>query len=106
MKVFFSSKKPKYRNTDAYFNILNKILKDYFELDMDYSQPVHILQEIKMLVASLCKGSFSCVRRSSNSVVHSLAKFAKSISDDVIWIEDPPLPALEFLFFDVNVYLL
>ena len=73
---------------------------------MDYSQLGHILQEIKMLVASLCKGSFSCVRRSGNSVVHSLAKFANSISDDVIWIEDPPLPALEVLFFDVNVYLL
>ena len=69
---------------------------------MDYSQLGHILQEIKMLVASLCKGSFSCVSRFGNSVLHSLAKFAKSIFDNVIWIEDPPPPTLEVLFFDVN----
>ena len=73
---------------------------------MDYSQLGHILQEIKT-VASLCKGSFSYVRRSCNSMVHSLAKFVKSIIDDVMWIEDP-LPALELeaLFFDANVSLL
>ena len=39
-------------------------------------------------------------------MAHSLAKFAKSISDDVIWIKDPSPPALEDLFFDVNSSLL
>ena len=34
-------------------------------------------------------------------MVHSLTRFAKSISDDVIWIEDPPPLALDALFFDV-----
>ena len=73
--------------------------------NMDYSWLGHILQEIKT-VAGLCKGSFSCVRRFGNSVVHSLTKFVKSISDNVIWIEDsPPALELEALFFDVNVSL-
>ena len=39
-------------------------------------------------------------------MAHSLDKFAKSISDDVIWIKDPSPPALEDLFFDVNSSLL
>ena len=73
LNFHWNKQKPKYRNTYACFNILNKILKDYFELDMDYSQLGHILQKIKVLVAGLCKGSFSCVRRSGNSVAHSLA---------------------------------
>ena len=39
-------------------------------------------------------------------MVHSLTKFVKSISDNVIWIEDsPPALELEALFFDVNVSL-
>ena len=71
--------------------------------DMDYSQLGHILQEIKTLVASLCKGSLLCVRRSGNLVTHSLAKFTNYISNIIIWIEDPPL-ALEALFFDVNTF--
>lgn len=72
------------------------------QLDMDYSRLGHILQEIKT-VAGLRKGSLSCVRRSSNSVTQSLAKFTNSISHIVIWIEHPP-PALEVLFFDVNTF--
>ena len=59
-----------------------------------------------MLVAGLRRGSFSFVRRSGNSILHSLAKFAKSISEDVIWMGDPPPLTLEVMFFDVNVYLL
>ena len=66
----------------------------------------HILQEIKMLVADLCNGFFLCVRLSGNSVMHSLVKFAKSISNYVIWIKDFPLPALEAVSFEVNVSLL
>ena len=49
---------------------------------------------------------FLCVKRYGNSVVHYLAKSTKSIFDDVTWIEDPPPPVLEALFFDVNVSLL
>ena len=66
----------------------------------------HILQEIKTLVVGHRNGSFLCVRQSSNSVAHFLAKLAKSISDDVICMKDPPPPAFEALFFDVNASLL
>lgn len=43
-----------------------------------------------MFVAGFHKFFFSCVSKSGNSMVHSLAKFAKSIFDDVVWIEDSP----------------
>ena len=71
--------------------------------DMDYSRLGHILQEIKTLVAGFRKSSFSYVSKFGN---YSLAKFVKSIFDDVIWIEDSPPLVIEDLFFDVNVSLL
>jgi len=54
-------------------------------------------------VAGFRKSSFSYVSKFS---YYSLAKFAKSIFDDVIWIEDSPPLAIEDLFFDVNFSLL
>lgn len=75
--------------------------------EMDCSRPGHILQEIKMLVAGLCNGFFSCYRRSDNSVAHSLVKFAKSISNWLCNLDRRfPPPAIEALSFYVNVPLL
>ena len=34
-------------------------------------------------------------------ILYSLAWFARHISNDVIWIEDPPPPALKSLYFDL-----
>ena len=34
--------------------------------------------------------SFSFVKRDGNCVAHSLAKYAKTISEYVSWLEDPP----------------
>ena len=75
-------------------------------LEMDCSQLGHIFQEIKMLVDGLCNGFFLCVRLSGNSVMHFLVKFAKSISNYVIWIKDFPPPALKAVSFEVNVSIL
>ena len=80
-------------------NVMSKL----FLPNRDYSRLGHILQEIKTLVAGFRKSSFSCVSKSGN---YSLAKFSKSIFDDVIWIEDSTPLAIEDLFFDVNVSLL
>ena len=54
-------------------------------------------------MAGLRNSFFSCVRQSSNSIAHYLVKFAKYISNDVTWMENLSPPALEVLFFDVNV---
>ena len=80
-------------------NVMSKL----FLPNRDYSRLGHILQEIKTLVAGFRKRFFSCVNKSGN---YSLAKFSKSIFDDVIWIEDSTPLAIEDLFFDVNVSLL
>ena len=81
----------------------NNVISKLFLPNRDYSRLGHILQEIKTLVAGFRKRFFSCVNKSGN---YSLAKFSKSIFDDVIWIEDSPPLAIEDLFFDVNFSLL
>ena len=40
------------------------------------------------------------VNRNANGVAHSLARYAKNIVDDVVWLEDSPPPALEALYVD------
>ena len=45
--------------------------------------------------------SFSHVKRGANSVVHSLARFAKNVVDDMYWLEDSPSPALDALYYDL-----
>ena len=44
--------------------------------------------------------SVSHVRRTANCVAHSLAKFAKHIIGERIWMEESPPPALEALYVD------
>ena len=40
------------------------------------------------------------MNRKAKSVAHNLARYAKNIFDDVIWLEDSPPPTLESLFHD------
>lgn len=40
------------------------------------------------------------IRRSANRVAHSLAHYARHISEDIVWLEDLPPPALEDFYLD------
>ena len=43
---------------------------------------------------SLISGSALCLvlsGRSGNSIAHSLAKFARNLADEVVWMEDSPV---------------
>ena len=42
----------------------------------------------------------SKIRRVGNKVAHVLAQHARNLDDDLYWIEDSPLPALEALYHD------
>ena len=44
----------------------------------------------------------SCVSRSANAVAHSLARFGRSVEDEVVWLEDIPPPALQAPYEDSN----
>nr|XP_023924674.1 uncharacterized protein LOC112036081 [Quercus suber] len=40
------------------------------------------------------------VKKDANGVAHSLARFAKTIVEDIFWLKDSPPPALEALYVD------
>ena len=60
----------------------------------------HVIEDIQVLISGLRWAEVRWVKRSANLVAHSLARYAKNISNDVIWLEDDPSPALEPLFHD------
>ena len=43
---------------------------------------------------------FSSICRSANGVAHSLARYAKHLGEDFVWLEDSPPPTLEALYLD------
>ena len=44
---------------------------------------------------------FKAIRRVANGVAHSLARFARNLREEVVWLEEDPPPALEALYVDM-----
>ena len=44
--------------------------------------------------------SVSCVKRSANFVANSLAKYARQIVEELVWLEEPPPFIQKALYFD------
>ena len=59
-----------------------------------------IYDDVCCLAAGLRHVVFSCIRRSANSVAHSLARYANVLDGEVVWLEELPPPACEALLFD------
>ena len=61
-----------------------------------------IYDDIGCLAAGLRYVAFSCIRRSANSVAHSLARYANVLDEKVVWLEDSPPPAHDAFYFDFS----
>ena len=60
----------------------------------------HIYGDIHYLATSFKAWFVSYVKRTTNSVAHSLAKYARHVVDERVWLEEYPSLALEALYFD------
>ena len=58
----------------------------------------HVYEDICAYLNRMQRVSISCIKRGGNMVAHSLAKYAKNITDVVYWIDDSPPPAVEALY--------
>ncbi|XP_023877906.1 uncharacterized protein LOC111990361 [Quercus suber] len=61
-----------------------------------------VYDDIRHLAAGLHFVSFTCIRRSANSVAHSLARYANVLDEEAVWLEDSPPPARDALYFDLS----
>nr|XP_023923653.1 uncharacterized protein LOC112035046 [Quercus suber] len=71
---------------------------------MDGSRLGNVLEDIHCLMSGLRWSFVSCVKRSANTVAHCLARFARNVSDELVWIEDSPQPAKEALYNDSLIF--
>lgn len=71
---------------------------------MDNSRLGTIIEDIHCLVSGLRWSSVSCVKSSANIAAHCLARFARNVSDELVWIEDCPQPARDALYNDSLIF--
>ena len=76
------------------------VMKSIVLAQTDWSRLGNIYDDIRCLAGRMRHVEFQGVRRSANGVAHSLARFAKHISEDIVWLVESPPPALEALYLD------
>ena len=76
------------------------VMSSVSSIYQDWSRLGVIYDDIRHLAAGLRFVSFNCIRRSANSVAHSLARYANVLDEEVVWLEEPPPPAIDALYFD------
>ncbi|KAK9994242.1 hypothetical protein SO802_023945 [Lithocarpus litseifolius] len=65
-----------------------------------YSRIGLIYEDIWCLLAGFNSVRVSCVRRSANNVAHVLAKHARLVENEIVWMEEDPPPAVDALYLD------
>lgn len=78
------------------------VLKMISQAQPDLSRLGLIYEDIWCLAAGFRFFSSNCVRRNANSVAHALARFARLIDNEIIWLEEDPLPAEDELYLDAS----
>ena len=60
-----------------------------------------LLEDVRMLSLSFQKLLYSHTKREGNSVAHNLARYANSIPDFLVWMEDIPPCIQSFVQIDL-----
>ena len=79
------------------------VMKTISQAQPNLSQLGLIYEDIQCLAASFSSISTNCVRRSTNNVAHALARFATLIDNEIIWMEEDPLPVVDALYLDSSI---
>ena len=76
------------------------VMKSIASSRTDLSRLGNIYDDIRCLAGGLRYMEFNSICCSANGVTHSLARYAKHLGEDFVWLEDSPPPNLEALYLD------
>ena len=76
------------------------VMKVISQAQQDLSRLSLIYEDIWCLAAGFRTITYNCVRRSANSVAHALARFARLLDQEIVWLEEDPPPAMDALYLD------
>jgi len=79
------------------------VLKTISQAQPNFSWFGLIYGDIWCLAAGFRSISVNCVRRGANSVAHALARFARLIENEIVWMEEDPLLAADALYLDSSL---
>ena len=79
------------------------VMKTISQAQPNFSELGLIYEDIWCLVAGFIFISINCVRRSANSVAHALARFARLIDNETVWMEEDPPPVVDALYLDSSL---
>ena len=60
----------------------------------------HLYGDVNCIAAGIDNLTVNCVPRTANTVAHALARYARNVEDELVWVEESPLPAFEALYPD------
>ena len=60
----------------------------------------HLYGDVNFIAAGIGNLTVNCVPRTANTVAHALARYARNIEDELVWLEEFSPPAIEALYFD------
>ena len=78
----------------------SNVMQSIVSAQTDWSCLGNLYDDICCLAGRLRHVEFRGIRRTANGVAHSLARFARNLSEDIFWLEDSPPPALEASYLD------
>ena len=76
------------------------VMQTVSQAQLNLSRLGLIYEDIWCLVAGFRSISINCVRRIAKCVTHALARFARVIDDDIVWLEENPPPVVDALYLD------
>ena len=76
------------------------VMKVISQAQPDLSRLGLIYEDIWCLVEGFRTITYNCVRRNANSVAHALARFARLLDQEIVWLEEDPPPAMDALYLD------
>ena len=84
----------------------SNVMRSIISTQLDWSRLGNLYDDIRCLGGRMRRVEFWGICCAANGVAHSLARFARHLSEDIVWLEDSPPPALETLYLDSFLLLI